>query len=269
MAAIDLGAYGTRIGQPDMALPPTLDTLSILLAAHMRAIPFENLDVLLGRPIPLDLLSVQNKLIGAGRGGYCFEHATLFAAVLEALGFELARHTARVVLVLARDRSPRAHMFMTVRLPEGVFIADPGLGGPASIAPVPLADMGKDGPQGASHWMTRDGPLWVLRTRGPAGPMDAWVSSVEADNLVDFEVGNHFVATHPASPFRQRLMLGRFTPEGRVAVMNREASIRRGGTTETMELPDRAALRRFAAEHFALDLPEIEGLRVPAIADWG
>jgi N-hydroxyarylamine O-acetyltransferase len=268
VAKLDLDAYGTRIGQADMALPPTLATLSTLLAAHMRAIPFENIDVLLGRPIPLDLAAVQDKLVSHRRGGYCFEHTTLFAAVLEALGFALTRHTARVVLVTARDRSPRAHMFLTVRLPEGVFVADPGLGGPASVAPVPLVDAGPDGPPEASHWMTRDGPVWALRTRGPAGPMDAWVSTMEADNLVDFEVGNHYVATHPASPFRQRLMLGRFTPDGRVTVMNREATIRRGGATETVDLPDRAALRRFAAEHLALDLPELETLRVPAVPDW-
>ncbi len=268
MAHIDLGAYGARIGQPDVTLPPTLGTLSTLLGAHMRSIPFENLDVLLGRPIRLDLASLQDKLVAAGRGGYCFEHASLFAAALEALGFEFTRHAARVVLILSRTQSPRAHMFMTVRLPEGVFIADPGLGGPASITPVPLVEAGAEGPRGASHWMTRDGPYWTLRTRGPRGPMDLWVSTMEADNMVDFEVGNHFVATHPGSPFRQRLMLSRFTPDGRVAVMNREASIRRGDKTETVQLPDRAALRRFAGEHFALDLPELETLRVPAVPDW-
>lgn len=268
MAGVDLEAYGARIGLPVVWLPPTLGTLCTLLTAHMRAIPFENLDVLLGRAIRLDLASLQAKLLTAGRGGYCFEHASLFAAVLEALGFELTRHTARVVLVLSRSQSPRGHMFMTVRLPEGVFVADPGLGGPASTAPVPLVDAGPAGPEAASHWMTLDGPYWTLRTRGPRGPMDVWVSTTEADNMVDFDVGSHFVATYPGSPFRQRLMLARFTPEGRVAVMNREASIHRDGTAETMQLPDRIALRRFAAEHFALDLPELETLRVPAVPDW-
>lgn len=53
----------------------------------MRHIPFENLDILLGMPIRLDLQGVQLKLVDTRRGGYCFEHVTLFAAVLEALGF--------------------------------------------------------------------------------------------------------------------------------------------------------------------------------------
>ena len=49
----------------------------------MSRIPFENLDVLLGRPIRIDLASIQAKLVAASRGGYCFEHARLFAAVLD------------------------------------------------------------------------------------------------------------------------------------------------------------------------------------------
>ena len=268
MAELDVRAYGARIGVADMALPPTLATLRTLLAAHMRAIPFENLDVLLHRPIRLDLASLQDKLIGACRGGYCFEHASLFAAVLEALGFELARHTARVVLIQPLSQSPRTHMFMTVRLPEGVFVADPGFGGPASILPVPLVDAGPQAPPGASHCMQREGARWTLRARGGAGPVAAWTSTLEVENPVDFEMGSHFVATHPTSPFLQRLMLGRFTPAGRVGVMNRTASIARGDATETIDLPDRAALRRFAADHLALDLPEFATLRVPAVPEW-
>jgi N-hydroxyarylamine O-acetyltransferase len=76
---------------------PTFETLAGLLHAHMLRIQFENLDVLLGRPVRLDLDSLQDKLVRARRGGYCFEHATLFAAVLEKLGFQPVRHAARVV----------------------------------------------------------------------------------------------------------------------------------------------------------------------------
>lgn len=267
---IDLGAYGARIGLADMALAPTRATLSALLAAHMRAIPFENLDVLRGRPIRLDLASLQAKLVAGGRGGYCFEHASLFAAGLEALGFDLTRHTARVVLGAPRDQAARTHMFLTVRLREGVFVADPGLGGSASIAPVALVDGGADGPGGAHHWMALDGGLWVLRMRGTAGagPIDAWVTDLAADNLIDFEVGNHYVATHPAAFFHQHLALNRFTREGRIGVMDRNATIHRGDAVKHMTLADRPALRRFAAERLGLDLPWLETLRVPAIPEW-
>ena len=96
-ATVDLDAYFQRVrwsGGRD----PTLETLTGLIEAHTAHIPFENLDVLLGRTLRLDLEGLQDKIVGACRGGYCFEHASLFAAVLEALGFQVARHAARVVL---------------------------------------------------------------------------------------------------------------------------------------------------------------------------
>src|SRR3954469_21350382 len=95
---IDLDAYLQRIGWRLPAPGPGVDTLAALLRAHMERIPFENLDVLLGRPVALDDGALQRKLVDAGRGGYCFEHASLFASVLEAIDFAVSRHTARVVL---------------------------------------------------------------------------------------------------------------------------------------------------------------------------
>jgi len=106
----------------------------------MAAIPFENLDVLLGRPVRLDLASLQAKLVDARRGGYCFEHVTLFAAVLEQLGFTPVRHSACVVLVNPRTAAPRTHMFLTVPLAEGTFVVDPGFGVLAPKVPLPLED---------------------------------------------------------------------------------------------------------------------------------
>ena len=90
---LDLDAYFNRIRWGGDTRP-TYETLAQLVRAHMRYIPFENLDVLLGRGIRIDIESVQEKLVRAQRGGYCFEHATLFAAVLERLGFEPVRHAS-------------------------------------------------------------------------------------------------------------------------------------------------------------------------------
>src|SRR4030095_3294757 len=93
-------------------------TLAGLVDAHMSHIPFENLDVLLGRGIRIDLRSIEAKLVRALRGGYCFEHATLFGAVLDAAGFRPTRHIARVLMVTPREASPRTHMFLTVPLAD-------------------------------------------------------------------------------------------------------------------------------------------------------
>jgi N-hydroxyarylamine O-acetyltransferase len=136
-AGFDLDLYLSRIGY-DGPTKPDLATLSGLLAAHMNAIPFENIDVLLGRPIRLDLESLQKKIVADRRGGYCFEQATLFLAALPALGFEATPRTARVILVLKAGASPRGRMYIVVRLPEGEFVADPGLGGMGCRTPIPL-----------------------------------------------------------------------------------------------------------------------------------
>lgn len=266
-AALDLDAYLERI-QWGSGTSPNLDTLSGLLRAHMARIPFENLDVLLGRPIRLDLDGLQAKLVRAHRGGYCFEHATLFAAVLERLGFAPVRHTARVVVVAPRSAAPRTHMFLTVPLAEGTFIVDPGFGALAPRVPVPLANGVEAHADHDSHWMARDDGLWVLRTRTPDKTVDCWVSTLERDNLVDFEVGNHYTATHPASPFVNRLMLRALTQDGRVTVMNRELTVWRASAPQTTQLADRIELRTRLARDFGFDLPEVERLRIPSVPEW-
>lgn len=265
---LDLDAYFDRIGWGGPT-PVTLDALAGLLGAHMAHIPFENLDVLLGRPIRLDIEGLQRKLVAARRGGYCFEHATLLAAVLGELGFAPVAHTARVVLYTAPAQSARTHMFLKVPLREGTFIVDPGFGALAPRVPIALAD-GATARFGAEqHWLVRDGPWWVLRARSGEVVVDAWMTTLDHDQPVDFEVGNHYTATHPRSPFVSRLMMRALTADGRVTLANRDLTVIRDGEQRRTELADRSALRAAVAEHFGFDLPEIERLHVPAIPEWG
>jgi N-hydroxyarylamine O-acetyltransferase len=263
---VDVDAYLRRIHFSG-AVAPTVPTLASLLRAHARWIPFENLDVLLRRPIRLDVQSLQQKLVSSRRGGYCFEHATLVAAVLEAIGFAPLRHTARVVLYTSREQAPRTHMFLTVDVDGDSFVVDPGFGGLAPTSPVPLTAQ-HDVADRASHWMARDGNYWMLRTRSEGTTVDCWVSTLDVDNRVDFDVGNHYTATHPASPFVNRLMLRTETDDGSILVMNRNVkAVRADGVAETT-LADRAALRTLLDAHFGFDLPEVLSLRVPAIEEW-
>lgn len=263
---VDVDAYLRRIRfAGDVA--PTVATLVALLRAHAKAIPFENLDVLLRRPIPLDIAAVEQKLVHSRRGGYCFEHGTLVAAMLEAIGFAPVPHTARVVLHRPRHEAPRTHMFLTVDVGGRVFVVDPGFGGLAPTGPVPLTRQ-DDAADGASHWMARDGGYWVLRTRSGGKNVDCWVSTLDADNRIDFDMGNHYTATHPDSPFVNRLMLRAETDDASILVMNRNVkTVRADGIVETT-LADRAALRALLAASFGFDLPEVLSLRVPTIDEW-
>ena len=133
---VDLQAYAARI-EYGGEFTPTLATLRELHLAHATHIPFENLDILLGRPIRLDLESVAAKLIDARRGGYCFEQNALFAAVLEAIGFRVTRLAARVRMGATEVR-PRSHMLLAVDVESERWLADVGFGGEGLLLPVRL-----------------------------------------------------------------------------------------------------------------------------------
>jgi N-hydroxyarylamine O-acetyltransferase len=286
-ADLDLDAYLARIAYRG-PLERDHATLAAVLAAHMAAIPFENLDVLLGRPVRLDLEGLQAKLVSARRGGYCFEHATLLGAVLDRLGFAPVTHTARVTVIVPRAEAPRTHMFLTVTLPEGRFVIDPGFGALAPRVPVPLPLPGADEGAIASigdeqHRVVREREregeggrdtggcgAWLLRAKRGDTWVDAWVTTMERDYPVDFELGNFYTWRHPSSPFVNRLMLRALLPDGRVSAMNRDVTFVRGGRTETRRLASRAELRALLAEHFGVDLPpgEVEGLRIPSDPEW-
>lgn len=157
---------------------------------------------------------------------------------------------------------------MTVTIGGATYVADPGFGPFAPRFPVPLVDTP---PGQATHWMRRDGNFWFLHvTREDRQPVAGWASPLEMETPRDFEVFNHYIATHPKSPFVNWVFLSKVIQGGRVNVMNRNVNrLRDGGEPTTMELPDRAALRGLLVEHFGFDLPEVEGMIVPAIPEWG
>ena len=112
--------------------------------------------------------------------------------------------------------------------------------------------------------MVQMGDLWAMVDDGTP----AWYSTLATDYPIDFEMGNHFVASHPSSPFIQFILMSRFTENGRVSVMNRDVKIIDGEDSRSFQLPDRAALRALLMEHFGFDLPEVDTIRVPAIPAW-
>ncbi len=263
----DLDAYLARIGY-DGPRGVCHSTLAGLLAAHMNAVAFENIDVLLGRPIRLDLHSLQDKIVARRRGGYCFEQATLLLAALQRLGFDAAAHTARVVLVVAPDQAPRSHMWLLVRLTEGAFAVDPGLGGVGCRAPIPLDGIAvRDADE--VYRLETDGRRRVLVIEAAGRSRPAWIAGLDDDNWIDFEVANHWIATHPASPFVNRLMVRAMIPGGRVTLMNRDAVVRSGGETRRFQIADRAALRAFVQQYCGFDCAALEAVRVPTVGEWG
>jgi N-hydroxyarylamine O-acetyltransferase len=192
---IDIDAYFERIGYSG-SREPTAETLHVLHLAHVTTIPFENLDILLGRPIRLDIPSLQAKLVGTKRGGYCHEQNMFFAAVLEALGFRVTRLAARV-LVGAVQLRPRTHMLLRVDIGEASWVADVGFGGEGLLKPIPLT-AGCMVPQFAwTFRLLNDGNLWVLQARRDEEWHDLYQFTLEEQHPVDYELATYFTSTHP------------------------------------------------------------------------
>jgi N-hydroxyarylamine O-acetyltransferase len=257
--AIDLQAYAARI---DYAgdFTPTLATLRAVHLAHATHIIFENLDILLGRPIRLDLESITEKLIHAGRGGYCFEQNALFAAVLETIGFRVKRLAARVRMGVSEMR-PRSHMLLAVEVDGERWVADVGFGGEGLLLPVAL----KPG-QVERHfdWQYRivmnDG-LYVLQSYRPAGWFDLYSFTLEEQHPVDYEVSNYFTSTFPNSPFVTRLVVQRPGERVRLTLVNRQLTEQRPDGFSETTLADDEALLETLAERFGLRFPA--GTRFP------
>jgi N-hydroxyarylamine O-acetyltransferase len=170
MADFDLDAYFARIGYGG-ATKPNLETLIAIHAAQVDSIPFENLDPLLGRPVKLDLDSLQAKLVASRRGGYCFELNGLFKAALDALGYSVTGLAGRVRWMSPADAplGGRSHMLMRVDLPDGPYLADAGFGAHLLDAPLKL----RPGPDQSTPWAAYRPP----RPPAPSPWLPAWPTS--------------------------------------------------------------------------------------------
>ncbi len=255
----DLAPYLARIGYRG-PLEPTLAVLRALHEAHVGSIPFENLDILLGKPIALDLPSLQAKLVAARRGGYCFEQNTLFRGALEAVGFAVTSLAARVRAGATALR-PRTHMLLLVDLPEGRFLADVGFGGDGPVHPLPLKVAGEGEEDAPGFRLLREGDLWVL-SGDAAGPRaDLYAFTLEPHYPVDYEMASHFTSTHPRSPFLLTLTVQRSWPSRRLILRGRELTVRDGQASETTTLRDPDHLLEVLEREFGLALPA--GTRFP------
>lgn len=228
-----LAGYLRRIG---FEAEPRADeaTLRALHALHPAAIAFENLDTLAGRRVSLEIDDVHAKLVDGCRGGYCFEHNTLLAAALEAVGFEVGRLAARVVWNReAEPALPRTHMLLRVATPAGERLCDVGFGGVTLTAPLEFRPDIEQRADDAVYRLVEAGAEYELQVRvgGRFRPMYRF--DFQPQLPVDIEMMNHFVGTHAQSHFRTRLIAGLFTADGRLGLANnRFTCYRPDGTRE-------------------------------------
>jgi N-hydroxyarylamine O-acetyltransferase len=246
---LDLPAYLARTGY-DGPLTPALSTLRGLQWAHVSSIPFENLEIVLGRPVLLDLESVQAKLVRRRRGGYCYEHTLLFAAVLERLGFPSVTGVAARIRMGADALRPASHALLLVQASDDsrTWVCDTGFGSgplePIELAPGAVVSAGgwsyriEQQPidagtkQPATQWTTQ----WVTY-RLTGEQVDLHSFTVDPRFPVDYNVINYYTSTNPRSPFVGRLFTQKMAPGVNHVLNDRTLTILRSdGSTETHEL---------------------------------
>ena len=259
--SLELDAYLQRIrlGAP---LPVSIESLASITEAHAASIPFENLDILLGLPISLDLEALVRKLIHNRRGGYCFEHNTLMRAVLECLGYQVTGLGARVVSESGAMR-PRTHMLLVVELPAGQYVVDVGFGGDGLLHPIALQHHASVRVGMSHHRLRNDGPQWVLEVEHDGRWTDLYSFDLAAQWLPDYEVANHFTSTHPSSPFVVNLTAQLVRRQRHVVLRNRTLTVREPGGLTTQTVRDPAHLLTVLEDEFGLAFPPGTRFRRP------
>jgi len=252
---VNLKAYFERIGFAG-SIAPTLATLELLHALHPAAIPFENLNPLLGLPVRLDLGSLQAKLLTERRGGYCYEHNLLLMAMLGDLDFNVRGLTARV-LWNDPENTQSHHMLLAIEINSSTYIADVGFGGLTLTAPLKLkADTEQATPHGAFR-LTGGDPEWQLDAKvgGEWKPLYAFDTSQKS--MADFEEANRFLANDPASPMRNQLRVA-LAPSGKRLTLkdNVLTSYAEGAEPVRRQLTSVADMREVLSTSFGLHLPD-------------
>ena len=266
--APDLEAYFHRIDDTG-SRKPTLDTLNRIILAHVRTIPFENLDILLGQPISVEPAEIERKLVHNRRGGYCFEQNSLLYEVLLKLGFEVQMVSARVRLQRARSfMPPRTHLFLRVEIDGISWLADVGVG---ALSPTSALQLTLDTAQQTPHETRRiisAGKWQGFDQRAPDAVLfhqvlfgehweDICEFTLEPMHPIDRELGNWFTSAHPESHFRHRLVVARASETGRVSLLNRTLTHRNAdGVADNRVLKTDQAILQALADEFELVFDE-------------
>ncbi|KAA6214814.1 arylamine N-acetyltransferase [Streptomyces albofaciens JCM 4342] len=283
---LDLDAYLARIGY-EGERAPTEAALRELHARHAATFGFENLEIVLGRPVPLDLKSLQEKMVGRRRGGYCYEQNLLYAAALDRLGFQVSGLGARIRMGESKIR-PVTHALLKVRLDGEDWITDVGFGGEALLAPLPLRDgievrqggwtfglvreeaggtgsTGGAGGADGTHGTDAACGTWVLRSRHEDGWFDLYAFGQEARYPADYGIFNYYISTHPRSPFTGRLVVQRPGPDLRRTLIGTELTLTRPDWSRVVRQVPAGELPAVLESDFDLVLDERDAAELVAL----
>jgi arylamine N-acetyltransferase len=256
----DLAAYFRRVGHTGPA-EPTLATLRALVAAHNGAIPFENLDPLMGVPVAdLGEDALFDKLVHRRRGGYCYEQNGVMGHVLAELGFGVQRLGGRVVWMNTSGVLPaQTHEALSVTVPgaDGPWLVDVGFGGQTLSSPIRLQVGTEQRTRHEPYRIRADGDVNFLEAQIRGDWQTLYMFTMAPQPQIDREVGSWYVSTYPKSIFVVGLSVALVTDDARWNLRGRNLAIHSAGNTERIRFASAADVLNALTERFGIDLTDL------------
>ncbi len=257
---MELRSYLQRI-EFEGSARASAEALATLLRCHVYSVPFENLDVQLGVPVTNDIDAVYDKIVGRGRGGWCYEQNGLFGWALSEIGFDVTRVAAAVHRDERGSAALANHLCLLVRTPddpEFVYLADVGFGG-SMTRPIPLEESWHEQSPFRIGLQHLDDGYWRFREEsgGDAVSFDFLAEPANESAMSDKCAQ---LQTDPNSSFVLNLVAQKRTPETHIVLRGRVFTINTATGNETRTLRSRGELADTLANTFRLDVPEAESL---------
>lgn len=248
---MNIEAYLQRLNY-DGPRTRTIATLRALHQAHLTSVPFENLDIHLGRPIVLEEVALYDKIVRQRRGGFCYELNGLFAVLLRELGFDVMLLSGSV-----RNNGEFGpefdHLTLLVQLEER-WLADVGFGD-SFREPLRLDERNEQLQQGIAYRLSNSGEHWNMLRRLPEQEWEPqYHFTLQPHRLADFAGMCQYHQTSPASHFTQKRICSRATPEGRVTLSDMRLIVTANGQRQEKVFQNQEEYIHALQEQFGIDL---------------
>lgn len=246
---MDVQAYLKRISvEKEDKL--TLEYLARLQKNHMEKIPFENLDVTRKVEIKLIIDRFYEKVMGNGRGGFCYELNGLFQQLLTNLGY-------RSHLIACTVKKPEGwakadtHAAIIANLDQP-YLVDVGFGD-SLRQPVPLTGEERTDVSGTYRvFQTEQGSLDLQRF-----DENLWKTlyrfTTAVKNIEDFSEGCLYNQTSPDSTFTHGDIVTIATADGRITLSGLTVTQTKNGQKEKWELSEEEKIK-FLEKHFKIKM---------------
>ena len=243
-------AYLKRINYTG-PLEPSPETLRALQVAHLRTVPFENLSIHAGEPIVLEENALFTKIVERRRGGFCYEANGLFAALLRALGFEVAMLAAGVAKSQGGFGPQFDHMTLMVTLDQR-WLADVGFGD-SFLEPL-LLDSRMEQVQGTRTFRIVDdnGYLILMRRIHDGDWEPQYRFTLQPYSFADYEETCIFHQTSPDSHFTKGRICSLATEDGRVSLSEMRLITTREDLKDERTLNDQQEYDRVLRDQFGI-----------------